>query len=544
MKNGIVATEVITESEAIAQMKDKPQPGNAVDTADVTTATDTAVEEPTEVEVRLTSEQLQTAIAVASQAAVDAALVDIKAQNETLRSQLLEAQQTRQSLEQVFNVLGHPTPAARAATTSSRTPQGLAADFVKACESAPSRTWTNKMTGEREVQRDMSQARYLFHNERQQLRHDIEELVKQNGFLQGGNVASDAPTLRPDILPMLLDYMSMVLRETHRARYVYWQLPFYNLEIGKGPGDTIQVPRFRWLPEPTLLTDRTLTPGNALSAASNPIQAFAVSLVLAERGMGSGVPVGNNPVAIPEFFTANSMLNLENAVMTRLGHDYEVWEDVAIRSLFFNTSRIVYNDRGSVSTNPATVGAGDDGTMNENFLNMLYAYMAGLQIPTLDDGSYVLVLHDTALAQLKNSMATRNRYLELTGIEDLTNILQAAANREMGKVSGYVGTICNFHIFGTNAHSMGAAGTAGVQNEILGTGPALTRTSIASGRSAVARGIGMEAEIRRDNADDFQRLNRFTWLSHEALSWLDVDPVINAEQQLRVIQVRTLDVSV
>jgi hypothetical protein len=340
-----------------------------------------------------------------------------------------------------------------------------------------------------------------------------------------------------------LDYMSLVLRETHRARYVYWQFPFYNLELGKGPGDTIQIPRFRWLPEPISIGERTLVPGTNLSAANNPIQAFSVSIAMLERGMGGGNPLGNNPVAIPEFFTATSMLNLENAVMTRLGHDYEVFEDVSIRGFFFATSRIVYNDNGAVSTIPGAVGVGDDGTMTENFLNMLYAYMAGLQIPTLDDGNYTLVLHDTALAQLKNSMASRNRYMDQMSMQELTAILQAAANREMGKTSGYVGTICNFHVFATNAHSMGVPGTVGVQTETLGVGVTLTRTSMAFGRAAVARGIGMEAEIRRDNNDDFQRLNRYTWLSHESPGFLDVDPAISAEQQLRVVAVRTVDVS-
>ncbi|NJN87071.1 MAG: hypothetical protein HC881_13225 [Leptolyngbyaceae cyanobacterium SL_7_1] len=81
-----------------------------------------------------------------------------------------------------------------------------------------------------------------------------------------------------------------------------------------------------------------------------------------------------------------------------------------------------------------------------------------------------------------------------------------------------------------------------MQNETLGAGSTLTRASVAFGRAAVTRAIGMEAEIRTDNNDDFQRLDSFTWLSHETTGDLDVDPVINADQQLRSIEVRTTDI--
>lgn len=550
----ILVTEVVNEGEAIVQMKSKVKPESvSVPGLEVLNAVE-AVEEPVEAvlpenpsapqSVTLTTEQLQTLMNHAVQTAIAEATQQTQAENEMLRTQLHAATEERRSLESVFEVLGHPTPSRRP-SASSKSPQGLAQDFMQACEAAPNRVWVDKTTGDRIVQRDMSQARYLFFHEREQLRHDLEHLAKQNGFLQGaGYVASDAPTVRGDVLPLFLDYLSLTLRETHSARYVYWQFPYYNLELGKGPGDTIQVPRFRWLTEAVAVADRTLNPANTIAAGSNPVQAFSVSITLGERGLGFGTPASNLAVAVPEFLTAYSMLNLENAVMSRLGHDYEAWEDLSVRSLLFASTRIVYNDRASVTTVPGNVGAGDDGTLSEAFLNMLYAYMAGLQIPPLDDGNYILVLHDVALAQLKNSMANRNRYTDRISVQELTGLLQSAANREMGKTSGYVGTVGNFHVFATNAHSMGVAGTSGVQNETLGAGSTLTRTSFAMGRAALARAIGLEAEVRQDNNNDFGRLNRFIWLSHETTGYLDTDPAIAAEQQLRVIQIRTTDQNV
>lgn len=151
-------------------------------------------------------------------------------------------------------------------------------------------------------------------------------------------------------------------------------------------------------------------------------------------------------------------------------------------------------------------------------------------------------MHDKGLAQVKNSMRTLNRYIETIQIEDLTQLLQVISNREQGRVVGYAGTISGFHVFATNAHSMGAAGTEGVRNETLGVGSTLTRSSYAFGSMAVARAQGMEAEIRLDSANDFGRLNSFNWLSHETTGALDVDPALAAEQQLRVVELRTVDV--
>jgi hypothetical protein len=539
-KKLILATDTISEKDAIAQLNSKRSGDNT--TATATIATDTvessSPEQPPQFtgELRLTADQLNAAI----QTAVDAALAPVRSELQTAQDSLTEVRQQKDSLEQVFKVIGSPS-VVHSGSRGDRV-SGLAADFMSVCSAAPTATWTNKRTGQQIVQRDMSQARSLFFSDRDQLRRDMEKFAKDNGFLQGGRVASDAATLKADVLPTLLDYLSMTMRETHRGRYVYWQFPYYELELGKGPGDTIQVGRLRWITEATTIGDRTLTPGTNLTANRQNITIGQVSIVLAERGLGSGFPSTSQPVAIPEFVTAYSMLNLENSVGRVLGHDYESWEDLSIRSRYAATSRVLYNNRQSVTTNPALLTAGADGTMTENFLNELYAYMSGLQIPTLDDGCYVLVLNDKALAQLKNSMRVLNRYLDQASLEELTMMFQAMSNREQGKVSGYAGTACGFHIFATNAHSMGAAGTEGVRNETLGAGSTLTRSSYAFGVMAVARAQGMEAEMRTDNVDDFGRLQSFTWLSHETPGYLDVDPAINAEQQLRVVEIRTVDV--
>ncbi len=542
MKKNIIATDAFqSESAALNSIPLKKAvtvglcPADGVTAAPESAAPAAEPAAPADT-LLLTQEQLQAAIS----SAIMQSNEDRDTRIDSLESKLAEAEQNRTALESVFSTLTKTVPNLNTKLAANRDAMpGILRDFESALAAAPVRQWYNRSTGEQFAQRDLSQAKRLFFTERSTLRQDMETYARRHGLL-GGQVATDAPTTRPDIPSMLLDYLSLTLRETHSGRYIFWQFPFYGLELGKGPGDTIQVARFRWLPEAAAEADRTLTPGTSLVATSQPVVATALSIVLGERGLGKDASA--QPVAVPEFWMAYSLLSLENAVMSRLGHDYEAWEDISIRSKYLATTRVVYNDRGAITTVPANVGAGDDGTLSENFLNNLYAYMSGLQIPPLDDGYYCLAVNDYALAQLKNSVSARFRYLEPANISDLTGILQAASNREMGKTSGYAGDIGCFHIFSTNAMSMGAAGTEGVQLETLGVGSTLTRASLAFGRAAVARAVGMEPEMRRDNNDDFGRLNRWVWLSHETTAALDVDPALAAEQQLRVVEIRTTDV--
>jgi hypothetical protein len=534
----VISSDVVTESEVIQQLNSKPKKSSdATQPTEPESSTEQPATQPQQ--LTLTADQLQNAIAQA----IDNATTPLRQQVEQTQQQLNEAIQQRDSLQQVFSVIGKPSAMVNTRLAPGRDRvAGVAADFMQACENAPSEIYVNRKTGKRYLQRDLSAACRLFHTERSALRADMEKLARDHGFLQGyrGMSASDAVTVRTDIAPLLLDYLSVVLRETHRGRYVYWQFPYYELELGKGPGDTIQVARQRWLPEPQTVASRTLTPGVPLTTNRQNVAVGAVSIALQERGLG--LDPSNPPVAIPEFLTAYSIVNLENVVTSRLGHDYEVYEDLSIRTRYFATTRVVYNDRGAVTTTPGNVGAGDDGTINENYLNNLYAYMSGLQIPTWEDGHYCYPLHTTGMAQLKNSLSSKNQYLDQRNLEELTEILTVGSNREQGRVTGYAGSIGGFHLFNTNAHSTGAAGSEGVQTETLGTGSTLTRSSVAFGPGAVARALGMEAEIRTDNNDDFQRLDSFSWLSHETVDHLDTDPVINAEQQLRVVEIRSTDV--
>ena len=377
--------------------------------------------------------------------------------------------------------------------------------------------------------------RYWLEN-RDALRSEVEGLAKAAGFLRG---SQDASTARADIPEMLLTFLSNTIRVTHQARRVYWQFPDYVEDFTRGPGDNMAVVRWANLPAPAAEADFTLTPGTVLATNLQNLSETEVLVTLEEKGLGKAGVTNGEPVGIPEFWMARSVQSLENVVLRVLGTHYEQAIDLMIRSKYFATTGIVYNDNGTPTITPANVGTGDDGTMSESFLMGLYGYMSGLQVMPLVDGCYTIVMHTTAATQFKKSLAEKFQYNTQQQIQDLTNIFPQIGSQ--GQVTGYLGRYCNFHVFETNAHSLGAAGTEGAQNVTLGVGSTLTRTSIAFGRSAVCRAVGMPVEIRRSNEDDFGRLGKFIWLSHETAAALDVDPALNASQQLRVFQVRTTD---
>jgi hypothetical protein len=486
--------------------------------------------------------------------AIAAYVQPLQATQTRLEAELLAAQQSlaverteKTALEKIFSVLGQPNPLQMPMVNTLISSKhdvvdGLAKDFIDILATAESKTFVDPRTGKRSVSRDMTEARRLFHSDRANLRLSMEKLAKANGFLRSF-VETLAPTVKANIAPALLDYLSMVMRETHSARYVFWQFPFYKTELGKGPGDVIQVSRLRWIAEAATVADRTLTPGTTLSTTRQNITIAAVPVTLLERGLGKSGGT-TDPVAIPEFTSAYSMVNLENAVNKVLGHDYQAWVDLSIRSRFDATTRVVYNNGGLVTTVPADVVAGRVGTLTEQFLNSLYAYMQGLLIPTDTMGNYFLVVPPIPMSNLKNSLISANRVVTLLSLAELTSLFTSITDMDVTTVSGYMGTFAGFNIFASNAFSTGAPGTEGVQAETIGvTASTTTRSSYAFGVMTCARGIGMDAEIRTSNDDDFQRLDSFVWISHETTGDLDIDPAIVAEQQLRVIDVRTIDVA-
>jgi len=542
----VTGTGAITEQSAIDSAKNK----EVISTA---TAEPESLPEQKPELVTLTPEQLENALQAAIASAKQEATQEAERQRQQIQAELNEtknklATATSQAtaITNVLTTLGHTHPvpdksSALAVPAYNKMIEsgndkitGRLKEWRDRIDKAFSQNVQNPSSGIVYEQRDWRSADRYFIDNRAALRDEVEQYCKANGFFKGLLTDKAAATVRTDLLPTLLDFLSASLRKTQSAKFVFWQFAFKDIKFGKATGDTVQVPRVRDLTAPTSVSDTLLAITGPGATRSN-LSINSVSGVLQRRGL-------NEPVQIPQFFSMYSLLDLETLVGQKLGKHHQADVDLRIRTRFLATTKVLYNNGGAVTATPADVGTGDDGTLTESFLNAAYAYITGtFYVDTDEMGALWLVAPARALAPLKNSLANNNRYMDQISTEKLTALFTMATNSDVPTISGYVGTFCGFHIFQSTAYGNGAAGTEGVQNETFGVGSTLTRSVIAGGYYAVARAVGMEAEIRRATEDNFQTQDAWTWISDEIVFDLDVDSAINAEQQDRIFELRVTD---
>lgn len=500
-----------------------------------------------------------------------------------LERDLLEATTEADRLKSVFKLSGNTAPYAASRTKdsgkpathyrslnyntlvspASSNPQGAARDFVALYDSdrtCPSITTHDRGTGEVYQQKDMSQIVGMLQSEgkefRDQLHLDMEAWAKGLGFLQGNADAAVAGNTSSGSTPnSFLDYLSLDQRLTHSPQYTWWQFAKNEYELGVRGGTNILVERFLNLDEATTEADYLLDTDAVTQPISTSSQALVnatASITVRGYGLGKGDVVKNRPVAIPEFQMARSLSDLSRALNQRLTQNYNSFEDLMIRSLYATTQNVVYNNRGAVTTAPADVLAGGDGTLTEEFLRNLYARMVSENVLPYMDGNYVLWTTPIGVAQIANSISGFKRGESQDSLENVSNILML---NDMGigitRPQGYVGTFGGFMVFQGSSKSLGVVGTEGVQNSAFGPGATLTRSSYAFGMGAVARGISLPYQIRMDSSGTFGTNNRFIWRSIEGYGAMDVynpDPTVgslaNNGQQNRVWEVRTSDVVV
>lgn len=559
-----LSTDALT-SDNIAQLNNEKADRQAAATA--TKAVD-AAEDPAPIEKTATITQSQfdklmgamaaNADAAAKVPTLEKELADAKALLEAKESEIAAQKELAAAdsakkdsdlnfLNNLFATMGYEPP-----TADRYNPNTLATDakmdaatalreWDSACASAKKHYWTDR-NGDSHLAIDNSSIDRFVREHRDEMQRGAETLAKKVGLLQGRG--SDAPTVKADIPPAYLIYLSALIRLTHSPRFIYHQFCNLRLEVGKGMGDTMLIPRAAYGNTSNNIADWQLTPGTPLVASSQPVLMSSVQATLLEQGMGKNATM--EPIAIPEFVSANSQMELDRIVQRNLGYNYNQYEEINSRSLWFGTTKTAYNNGGTVVQTPAAVSATAatakyrSGALSYQFLINLYAFLSGLQIPQYENGCYGLVLHENALAQLKSSLAERNTYFNSGDINDITNLFRTATMSDVDKISGYQGTIANFMIFATNNNSLGAAGTIGAQTETVGGVAQITRTSFAFGADSIARGVGMPATIRQQLDVDFGRLGRWSWISHEAWAQLDVDAIFPG-QQTRVFKINTTD---
>jgi len=488
-------------------------------------------------------------------------LSELETKLQETKSELEATKKAEQNLADIFKLHGVQSTEANklnvnvntVTTIDSDNPFGICKEAMDIVES--SRIVKPSNGGDMYSSYDYESLDNFVRENRSQVIKDLESWGRKNGLLQGQRTIKEAATVASDILGGFLTTLSSLVRTTHIPGFIFAQFANTRIDFEKRMGTTIQVHRSRYNPAPTNEADWLLSGGGTfvdIDTTYQNVQTGVVEITLNEWGMGKPSTV-NNPVRIPTFVMAYSMIELMSIVNRNIGYNYNQFLDLKVRNLWKPTSRVIYNNKGFIATSPTALDTGDNGTMTRQFLINLYSYIHTLQVPPMADGCYGMALHPTALAQLKTEFESKWEVPTPQQLADLTNILLPANTPPAmtGQISGYQGKYYGFHIFETNATSVGAAGTEGVRNETLGgsLGATLTRTSYVFGVDTIARGIGDPMEIRQNEITGYGRKSDYIWLSNEGFAPLDVDPTGYSDssavpQQLRVFDIRTLDVAV
>ena len=404
----------------------------------------------------LTLEQVEQAIAAALQANDEKHAQELDELRQSLEAQLeaekQAAEEQRQELESerdnyktVINVMGLNKMKGREAPANpvdGETKQSLevlgtgsheSRQFLKLVQSSPVKVVTAKRFSQA-MQRDTRGSDAYFRKHKQAIAEGVEAELREAGFLNGGAV-TNAITVASDIPSVSFEYLSASIRETHFPDLIHWQFANTQLELGTVPGLVMAVARYDDITPPTAVSDFTLASGTPLTPDSQNISEKNVTVEIQELGLGKDT--SNAPVGVSTFINAYSINDLEMIIVGKLGRHYQQSKDLYLRTQWFATDRIVYNDAGQVTTTPSDIATGDDGTMTEEFLIALRAYMKILKIPTYRDGCYGISMNEYALAQFMQSKSSKERDQALSN-EDLVTMMLAQSTLQDfgGEVTG------------------------------------------------------------------------------------------------------------
>jgi hypothetical protein len=480
-------------------------------------------------------------------------LQQIADQKHSLEQELTDIKEQLTAFKELHKLTGKPDKTVNTNTiisSNSDKVQGAFKEFQEVYERADRFTKLTK-TGNPIISYDTREVDTFIKKNKVSLVQDLESYAKANGFLRGTRSVKtqDAATSISTLSGLFLETLSAYLRVNNKSLFTFWQFPTVQFDHARGEGDTIDIPRAAYLNTASDPDDRLLSGGGTfadIDATSQAIQTGIVKATLQEWGLGknSSYP----PVGIPEFVRAYSMMDLLRVLNRNLQYDYHHWEDLKIRSLWSPTSRVVYNNNDSVTTDPTAVTVAGSGTLTRGFLDKLCAEMASASIPAYMDGCYGLVVPPIPLSNLKSSLGNLFNPATPQDLMDLTNVLNPTTINigETEKITGYIGKYCGFHIFSSNAFGVGSVGTEGVQTETLGTTARTTRTGYAFGAETIGRGVGTPFQLVDEGTVRFGRMGRYIWRSEESFVALDVDPTGYSDtsavpQQLRVFEIHTTD---
>lgn len=383
-----------------------------------------------------------------------------------------------------------------------------------------------------------------------ELYQQLEEFAKSVGFLSG-KAAGPTTGASGSAPNAFLDVLSDMMRSTSAQFNAAWQFATTVFDGTSAPNKNVLVPRFDFLPDPDddneLIIANTTTfnpPGYAIgtNSDSQALRMTTVALTVIRYGLGRGLSEGSRPVFIPEFHQAYSLVDLQNALESRLMAGYYRFEERRLLALMILSTAIRYNDNGRATATPANVAAGDKGIMSRAFLRSCYTEMVNAGHQSLPDGCYVAYLNAVQIEQLKGEIGkdldapTPEQRLELTNMLRLTTGITPAI-----RASTYLGMIENFHVFMGNSFGKGSPGANNptVNNTTLGAGATVTVDGFLMAPGAIGRGVASPMEIRPSGVNPYGMGEAYIWTSDESFGALDVDAALGNDQQTKVLKVRT-----
>lgn len=374
--------------------------------------------------------------------------------------------------------------------------------------------------------------------------NDFDEILGKTGGYDKLVKTLNAPTSSATMPAYFLPVLSSLVRTTHDTPFVLQQFANKFLRLDASIGENILVPRVAHLSQGATAADYILNPNKPITTGVDSINATNAVITMQEWGRGGNDKL--RPIGIPEFHRILTTADMMALVNDRLLRDYYFATELALYEVLASTTAAVYNngDTSLNNTGPATIATG--GTMSHKFLTWLGAYMySTLKIPTFADGSYVLVLNGTALAQLESSMKDFYQVSSRMELEEVTGLFNETYSGNATTSPGFQRIKVGMFLIYVDSHfGSGNPGDRGVQTETFATGNFTTRTSFAFGANVMACVDAKPFTINLGSNNDFGRMETYTWQAIRGIGALDVDPasvITPNDQQLRVLDVRTSD---
>jgi hypothetical protein len=466
--------------------------------------------------------------------ATEKALQESKEAAEKLAKELVDSQKNSKTLEDLSKLMGKSlSDSAQPLTVLGDGSQEMR-NYQKLLDTADTKMVSASVGYVQ--QKDLRSATQYWKKNKQAIGEGVEAVLRNSGFLQGGNRILNAPTLVTDIPSVALTHLSNYIRENTYDDLVHNQFFTRGVAPGTPPNLNTAMPNYPYAARPTTVASRQLTPGTAIFNDSDPVTERLALITIEELGLGKDT--NSRPIGLTNFVQAFSMVDLENIIQRNLAYDYQAYLDLRAYSLWFAASTILYpGQTGNLITNSASLVA-NDGLITRKFFINLNAFMKANRFATFQGGYYGYMHTPGSWAQYTAELSTQERFVSENDSRLVSKMLQIENDGYGGVVQGFKGLHDGFMHFMTNSYGVGTPGSTGVTNVTVATVPTAFESNFAFGSDSIAEATALPVEIRKNEVTDYRRRDAYIWYSHQGFTDLNVNVDNTTGKERRVVQVR------